>query len=302
MSSSHRPYDFGANWRSFVRSHLTLESRLEAMKAMRSFLGVESLAGKTFVDIGCGSGLHSWAAYKLGASQVISFDADPESVACCQQLRLEEGSPANWEVATVSILDEAAVANLGQFDIVYCWGVLHHTGRMWRALEHTAQMVAPGGVMWLAIYNRMEGIGLHSDGRVGSSRFWEREKALYNALPKVGQRCLDYLAAGGMIAGYLVAGKNPIREIKTHRSNRGMAWLVDVRDWLGGWPYEYAAVDEVFGFVQQRFGYQLENLISTNSLQNNEFLFRRPVASRDRDKRLHPEPLGVTQGCHALPE
>ena len=270
-------YDFGANWRSFIENHLTEASREEALQSLRSFLRLDSLEGLTFVDVGCGSGLFSWAAYELGAERVLSFDVNPNSVACCTELHLEQGSPENWEVREASILDDDIVDELGEFDVVYSWGVLHHTGDMWKAIENAAGLVKPGGLLWIGIYNRADGIGLYSDGRAGSSQFWEREKVLYNRLPKVGQRAMDYAAAGGMMAAYLFAGRNPVQEIREHNKNRGMSWMVDIRDWLGGWPYEYASVEEVFKFVHQRFGYGLENLISTNTLRNNEFLFRRPA-------------------------
>ena len=277
MEKDSDSYDFGSNWRSFIDNDLTDERREEALQSLPAFLGRDSLEGLTLVDVGCGSGLFSWAAYKLGAKRILSFDINPNSVACCAQLREDEGSPDNWEVRETSVLDRDAVVALGEFDLVYSWGVLHHTGKMWEAIENAAALVKPGGLMWIAIYNRADGIGLYSDGRVGSSRFWEREKVFYNRLPQVGQRAMDYAAATGMFTAYLFAGRNPVREIREHKQNRGMSWLVDIRDWLGGWPYEYASVEEIFNFVQKRFGFTLENLISTNSLRNNEYLFRRPV-------------------------
>ncbi len=276
MGTTDDGYDFGSNWRSFIDHHLTDERRQEALRSLPTFLGQSSLEGTTFVDVGCGSGLFSWAAYKLGAKRIVSFDVNPDSVACCRQLRIDGGEPANWEVLEASVLDDEAMRALGEFDVVYSWGVLHHTGGMWDAIENAASLVKPGGLMWIAIYNRADGLGLYSDGRAGSSRFWEREKVFYNRLPKVGQRAMDYAAATGMVSAYLLSGRNPIREIQQHKQNRGMSWLVDIRDWLGGWPYEYASVEEIFSFVRGRFGYTLENLISTNSLRNNEFLFRRP--------------------------
>jgi 2-polyprenyl-6-hydroxyphenyl methylase/3-demethylubiquinone-9 3-methyltransferase len=277
MQMDGNGYDFGSNWRSFIDHHLTDESRQEALQSLPAFLQRDSLEGLTFVDVGCGSGLFSWAALKLGAKRIVSFDVNPNSVACCKQLHADEGEPENWTVLEASILDEEAVRALGEFDVVYSWGVLHHTGRMWDAIENAAALVKPGGLMWIAIYNRADGIGLYSDGRVGSSRFWEREKIFYNRLSKVGQRAMDYAAASGMIAAYLLSGRNPVQEIRQHNQNRGMSWLVDIRDWLGGWPYEYASVEEIFSFVRKRFGYTLQNVISTNSLRNNEYLFRRPA-------------------------
>jgi SAM-dependent methyltransferase len=146
MQMDGNAYDFGSNWRSFIDHHLTDESRQEALQSLPAFLQRDSLEGLTFVDVGCGSGLFSWAALKLGAKRIVSFDVNPSSVACCKQLRTDEGEPEHWTVLEASILDEEAVRALGEFDVVYSWGVLHHTGRMWEAIESAASLVKPGGL------------------------------------------------------------------------------------------------------------------------------------------------------------
>jgi 2-polyprenyl-6-hydroxyphenyl methylase/3-demethylubiquinone-9 3-methyltransferase len=53
-----------------------------------------------------------------------------------------------------------------------------------------------------------------------------------------------------------------------------MSWRIDIKDWLGGYPYEYASVDEVFNFVK-RLGFSLENLKCNIGLMNNEYLFKK---------------------------
>lgn len=274
MSEEH--YAFGKNWRTFLEGYLTEERVAEARTALTQFTKLSTLRDKSFLDIGCGSGLHSLAARQLEAKQVVSFDIDQDSVDCCRDLWQREGAPENWRVTEGSALDDAFMGGLGEFDLVYSWGVLHHTGNMWRAIENAARCVKPGGLLFIAIYNKADGIGIYSDGRVGSSTFWAAEKRVYNALPEWGRRVLDAGAATGMVLGYLLTARNPVSEIKNHQSLRGMSWMVDIRDWLGGHPYEYATVAEIFSFVHERFGYTLENLTSTNSLRNNEFLFRRP--------------------------
>ncbi|HVU06053.1 MAG TPA: class I SAM-dependent methyltransferase [Polyangiaceae bacterium] len=276
-------YEFGRNWRTFIDGHLDDERIAEAVRSLQAFVGLHSLDGKTFLDIGCGSGLFSLAAHRMGAARIVSLDVDPDSVACTRELHAREGAPASWEVLHGSVLDESFMASLGEFDVVYSWGVLHHTGSMWVAIENAARAVRRGGLLYIAIYNRADGIGLHSDGRVGSSRVWEAEKRFYNRLPEWGKRVMDYSAAAGMVGAYLVAGRNPIREIRSHKSMRGMSWMVDIRDWLGGYPYEYASVSEVFHFMKEKTGFSLESLRSTNSLRCNEYLFRRVDGATTRD-------------------
>lgn len=276
MTDGNRRYAFGDNWRSFVEGYLTPDRIEEACESLRRFLGVDTLEGRTFLDIGCGSGLFSYAAHRLKADAIHSIDIDPESVACCRTLMHRAGDPENWSVAEASVLDREYLDTIGRFDVVYSWGVLHHTGDMWNALRMAASKVRPGGYFYIAIYNRADGLGIYSDGRAGSSKFWEIEKALYVRLPTPLQRLVDGAAAGALMLSYLLTLRNPIREIRQHQSLRGMSWMVDIRDWLGGYPYEYASVEEIFEFVHGELGFELENVKTTNSLMNNEFLFRRP--------------------------
>ncbi len=273
MNEKH--YAFGKNWRSFIDAYLTDERIDEACASLSAFTKLDRLDGKTFLDIGCGSGLFSLAAHRLGAASVVSFDVDADSVGCCRELRQREDEPASWRVLEGSALDSEFMESLGEHDIVYSWGVLHHTGSMWEAIANSAARVKAGGLLYIAIYNRAESVGIYADGRVGSSAFWKKEKRFYNALPALGRRLIDAGAATGMVLAYLAMARNPLAEIRNHKTLRGMSWMVDIRDWLGGHPYEYASVDEIFTFVHDRFGYTLANLTSTDTLRNNEFLFTR---------------------------
>jgi 2-polyprenyl-6-hydroxyphenyl methylase/3-demethylubiquinone-9 3-methyltransferase len=128
-----RRFEFGANWLRFLE--LLDDRRVElAEDSLRSMLGVADLRGRSFLDAGSGSGLFSLAAHRLGA-RVHSFDYDPQSVACTREVkrRYAEGDPA-WSIEEGSVLDPAYLARLGTFDVVYSWGVLHHTGARWDAL------------------------------------------------------------------------------------------------------------------------------------------------------------------------
>jgi 2-polyprenyl-3-methyl-5-hydroxy-6-metoxy-1,4-benzoquinol methylase len=140
-------------------------------------LGCDDLAGKSFLDIGSGSGLFSLAARQLGAS-VFSFDYDAQSVACTQEMKRRYFTEdPSWTIEEGSALDIDYIRSLGNFDIVYSWGVLHHTGDMWEGLKKVDSVVKTGGTLFIAIYN----------DQGAKSRFWLRVKQVYNRLPKVLQ-------------------------------------------------------------------------------------------------------------------
>jgi len=280
---ARKPFAFGRNWRAFVERFLNEDRIAEAVKSLTEFCRDYDFKNRTFLDIGCGSGLFSLAACRLGASKVVSFDIDPECVRCCNLLRQREGNPANWSVMQGSILDSEFISTLGEFDCVYSWGVLHHTGNLWKAVENGSRLVANGGIMYLAIYNRADSIGFYPDGRFGPSALWVKVKRTYSRAPLAIQTLIDALVMSGLVLGYCMTLQNPIKRIRSHKELRGMSWRIDIRDWLGGYPYEYASVAEVFSFVK-RLGFSLENLKSTNGLGNNEYLFRKlvPVISQGR--------------------
>ena len=242
-----RRFEFGKNWAQFL-SGLNDERIAVAERSLRKMLDVESLAGRTFVDVGSGSGLFSLAARRLGA-RVCSFDFDPNSVACTEELRRRYfPNDPRWTVAEASVLEPSYLVSLGQFDVVYSWGVLHHTGKMWAALDNVHHLVAPGGRLFIAIYN----------DQGSRSRRWLVAKRIYNRLPRVFKTpwVLLTIAPSEFKAALsaLCAGRigNYFRAWYTVDLERGMNRWRDVIDWVGGYPYEYAAPDEIFDFFRER--------------------------------------------------
>lgn len=268
-------FTFGRNWFNFISKYFDREVLEGAALSLQKFTGLNNFKKLSFADVGCGSGLFSLAAYKLGATKITSFDIDQDSVKACTRLKKELALAADWQVKRGSILNDKFVKKLGRYDLVYSWGVLHHTGKMWEAIENTLRLVAPGGLFYLAIYNRADSWGMYPDGRFGTSVFWQKFKHFFYQSPALVQKIIELLVSAALVILYLLAFRNPFGEIKTHSIKfRGMSWRTDIRDWLGGYPYEYASVEEIFNFVHKR-GFTLENLKSNNGLMNNEYLFRR---------------------------
>jgi 2-polyprenyl-6-hydroxyphenyl methylase/3-demethylubiquinone-9 3-methyltransferase len=267
-----RSFAFGKNWQRYIDDYLSSEQLDEAKQSFIDFLGGNKIKGKSFLDVGCGSGLFSLAAYQLGASKVVSFDIDPDSVKCCEYLREREGNPPNWKILQGSVLETGFMHGLGTYDVVYSWGVLHHTGKMWQAIENTSKLVADQGLLYIAIYNKADCLGFYPDGRFGPSGFWAKEKRLYCSVPPLVQSFIDYSVMFTLITMYILTLKNPIKKIREHKKFRGMSWKIDIKDWLGGYPYEYASVSEVFAFLKQ-LGFSLQNITCNNGLMNNEYLF-----------------------------
>lgn len=259
-------FSFGKNWQSFLR-HLSEESIQEAEKSLLDFLdGKENVSGKTFVDVGCGSGLFSLAAYRLGAAKVVSIDIDDASVACVKSLRRKEKYPENWVIMTGSALDTNFLHSLGTFDIVYSWGVLHHTGNMYQALENVTRLTRPGSRLYIALYNDNQRV------LEGSSRFWLQAKKIYNGCGSIEKKILQALYVAYYIMGLALNGVNPYLYIKNYRSLRGMSFMTDIKDWLGGYPYEYASSEEIVSYFAER-QFKCLKTKPARSIGCNEFLF-----------------------------
>ena len=268
LEGNGKRFAFGENWRRFL-SVLDDDRIAEAERSLCEMLGVETLSGRTFLDVGSGSGLFSLAAMRLGADRVYSFDYDPQSVACTQELRRRYcPHDERWTIEQGSALDRGYLASLGTWDIVYSWGVLHHTGDMWRALGNVVPLVRDGGILFISIYN--------DQGQ--PSHYWRRIKRIYNGGER-GRRLiigimLPYTIARSFV-GDLLKRQNPLRRYRAYRQSRGMSFLHNMYDWLGGYPFEVAKPDKIFDFYRVR-GFTLARLVTVNSGYGcNEFVFER---------------------------
>lgn len=253
-------FEFGKNWTQFLK--LLNDSRItQAEKSICEMLGVNDLAGKSFLDAGSGSGLFSLAAKRLGA-KVYSFDFDPHSVACARELKKRYfPEDENWVIGEGSVLDIDYLKQLGSFDVVYSWGVLHHTASMWNAIANMVSLTGSNGFLYIAIYNDQGWI----------SRYWLNVKKIY-IRSKLGKMLMiafhfPYL--------YLL---RLLRKIFSSKPlERGMSLWFDMLDWLGGYPFEVAKPNVIIDFYHARGFVLIQKRLCGSGLGCNEFCFQKIV-------------------------
>ncbi|HEX5631988.1 MAG TPA: class I SAM-dependent methyltransferase [Gemmatimonadales bacterium] len=251
-------FKFGENWRSYAR--LIDDGRLaQATADLRALVGGD-LAGRSFLDIGCGSGLHAAAALRLGARSVQAIDLDPDSVTATRETLGRLAPDREWSVEQRSVFELPAEWS-GRFDVTYSWGVLHHTGAMWTAIDAAARTVAPRGRFVVALYRKTLLCGA-----------WRAEKRWYtSASPEAQARARRVYVALFRVLGRL-RGMDTERYIREYHSSRGMDFAHDVHDWMGGYPYESVTPDEVTDFLTAR-GFTRERMNAQGGARRRIGLF-----------------------------
>ncbi|MBV9548139.1 MAG: class I SAM-dependent methyltransferase [Alphaproteobacteria bacterium] len=243
-------FEFGPNWEKLLPQ--IDEDRVQSAKSdIAKFMQRTSLEGLSFLDVGCGSGLSSLAAYRLGAASIVSIDIDPKNIANCEALKRKFGVPSDfpWQVYITSIVEDGGAHALPMADIVYSWGVLHHTGDMWKGVDNCARLVKPNGLPYLMLYR---------DAHLAST--WREFKRIYTRGGAITKWLMRNSFAAVQILGLLAKGRNPRRVIRDYPKNgRGMAWYVDSIDWIGGYPFQYASAEETIAFLAKR-GFKLQNI------------------------------------------
>jgi SAM-dependent methyltransferase len=263
-------FEFGKNWQRFL-SILDEDRILEAERSLKQMLEIDNLHGKSFLDIGSGSGLFSLAARRLGA-KVYSFDYDSLAVECTAELkRCYFPNDPSWAVQQGDILNVDYLKSLDTFDIVYSWGVLHHTGAMWRAMENVIPLVTLGGKLFISIYN----------DQGNASRRWRILKKFYNKSSNIIRFILVLLVGllwiirTSLVRLSHLQNPLPFKEWADTKKERGMSVWHDLVDWVGGYPFEVAKPEEVFDFYRQR-GFELVRLKTRGGgLGCNEYVFVR---------------------------
>ena len=257
-------FEFGKNWTQFVEKHFSIE-RVEIAKShLLNFLEIEDLKGLKFLDIGCGSGIHSLAAQKAKAETVFSFDYDQCSVNATQLLRESYGNMDNWAITQGSVLNSEFLKQLPKFDIVYSWGVLHHTGDVWNAIRNASGLVKPHGQFYIALYSA----NVHTDP---PPEFWIEVKQRYISSSESRKRLMEaWYIWRFMLHKNLLRIPVILTKWIQYKKSRGMNMLIDIRDWLGGWPMEFVYDQDAVEYIE-KLGFKLIKMATGEA--NTEFLF-----------------------------
>lgn len=267
MSNMADRFEFGVNWGNFLKT-MDNERLDEAVRSLSEWIGMSDLTNRTFFDIGSGSGLFSLAARKMGA-EVRSFDYDDNCVMCTKELKNRYfPNDKLWTIERGDILDDSYMSKYSEYDVVYSWGVLHHTGNMYKALENAGKHVKNGGFLFIAIYNDQ---GL-------LSRLWTLEKKVYVSLPNILKM---FIATVFFTVLWSVRGiediihLRPFYSWKQYKKKRGMSPWHDAVDWVGGYPFEVAKPEYIFDFFHKH-GFSLERM-STCGMGHgcNQYLLRK---------------------------
>lgn len=270
VAESH--FAFGRNWADYAKTISRAEID-EAVRSLSRLLGNQRMEGARFLDIGSGSGLHSLAALRLGAREIVAVDIDGDSVETTRAVLARFAPGADWRAARVSVF-ELSPADWGEFDVVYSWGVLHHTGDMKRAMRCAASLVRTGGRFVFALYRR-----IWMDG------FWRREKQWYAHASPSAQAMARAVYITAFRLGLRMTGRRFADYAAAYRGNRGMDFHHDVHDWMGGWPYESISPGEVdaamrdLGFTAEqvfaRFGRFFGRHMGVFGSGCDEYVYRR---------------------------
>lgn len=279
QTSQRITFSFGKNWQDYLNT--VTDREVESAKSdIEEWLGPSGIRGKTVIDIGSGSGIHSLAFLRLGARRIHSLDYDQNSVEATRSLCSAEGKPANWVVEHGSILDLDYIRSLGRFDIVYSWGVLHHTGALWQAMANATSLVKPGGTLWISLYRQ--------------SPTDEQDVALkrkYNTASYLGKRIMEGRRIAKLMLSRARHLQNPFAW--NQKSKRGMNAYHDIIDWLGGLPYETASECDVVTRARKR-GLILERIKVAGPRGCSTYVFSLPAAVTRTDEVAAP-PLATAR-------
>ena len=199
-------------------------------------LDKEWFRGKQVLDAGCGNGRWSWVLCKLGAN-VTAFDQSSSGVKTALQLN---GDFPSFKAFQANILEDLGMPK--QFDLVWSFGVVHHTGNSWLAIQNIAACVKHGGYLYLMVYGeprwdhiedfqelnhyielRRALTALDFDGRVSYLRQHKEEKYVHGFFDATSPRINDLHTFNEVVEWLRLLGFTEIRRTIESRNMMIMA-------------------------------------------------------------------------------
>jgi 2-polyprenyl-6-hydroxyphenyl methylase/3-demethylubiquinone-9 3-methyltransferase len=241
----------------FYKAHWT-EYPLEIQGVLEHLndLWPEGVKGKNVLDGGSGSGMVSVGFALLGAN-VTGVDITPQCVENGKRNAERFGVQCRFFCKDLTDLD------LGneRFDIVYSWGVIHHSEDARKSFSNLAKHLKPGGEMVLAVYLKTY-----------LSGFWNFSRVFYQKAPKWFQSIFRESGScflnGVDFIKKLIFGKS--RYMLRGTNNKEL-----INDWFGVPHRTFHSYDEVFQWFRENgLNYKLVNPATGRFKSTSNFVVR----------------------------
>jgi 2-polyprenyl-6-hydroxyphenyl methylase/3-demethylubiquinone-9 3-methyltransferase len=137
---------------------------------------------------------------------------------------------------------------------------------MWKGLKNVSGLASPGGLFYTAIYNHKKSFPTSHD--------WLKVKRFYSRHGRLVRRPMEVAFIFALFGSLIARGRNPFSHIFGYKNRRGMSFYRDVVDWLGGYPYEFASVEEITAF-EEKLGFETCRVAAAPTTGCSQFLFRK---------------------------
>lgn len=188
-------------------------------------LPADWFAGKRVIDVGCGMGRYSWALCELGAN-VLSLDQSAHGLRHAAEACRAFPSHRTMQV---DLLRPIPATEPG--DLVWSFGVLHHTGDTYRAFRNVVPLVKPGGYLYLMIYGEPRPAVREDFDEINEYELWRHWTANLDLRGKLAM-IREHMQAGHfringeeLVHGYFDAVAPPINDLHTFEEIE--SWLLD---------------------------------------------------------------------------
>jgi len=140
-----------------------------------AFAEFERWNGKRVLEVGCGIGTDSINFARAGA-QLTAVELSSESLRIAEQRADVMGVADRIRFVQANAEELRSALDHEPFDLVYSFGVIHHTPHPERALAEMRALTAPGGTLKLMVYHRRSWKVFWIVANEGRGRFWKTDE------------------------------------------------------------------------------------------------------------------------------